>query len=159
MSTKVNLPVWALTAACGLFSITGAHAQVSVDQPWVRATVPGQQATGGFMLLSSPTDTALIEADSPISKHVETHEMVMQDNVMRMRQIPKIDLPAGQTVELKPGSYHIMFINLKAQVQEGSDIPMTLTFEDVNGVRQTISITAPARPLASAPHSNHHQKH
>ena len=110
-----------------------AHAQtaapVSVKDAWVRATVPSQKATGAFMQLTSPTGTRLIEARSSAAGIVEIHEMAMVDNVMKMRAIPGLDLPPGQTVELKQGGYHVMLIDLKSQVSEGQTVPITLVFE------------------------------
>lgn len=136
--------------ATALFIATSAHAQVTAHDPWVRATVPNQSGTGAFMQLKSETDTALVQADSPVAKHVEVHEMAMENNVMKMREIPKLDLPAGQTVELKPGGYHIMMMDLHEQIKEGDTVPLTLTFEGADGTRSTLEIEAPVRPLTGA---------
>lgn len=126
------------------------HTQIVVGEPWVRATVPQQSGTGAFMTLTSPADTTLVQADSPVAKHVEVHEMAMENHVMKMRQLAKgLPLPAGQTVELKPGGYHIMLIDLNGQVKEGEQVPLTLTFENADGQRSSIDIQAPVRPLAS----------
>ena len=103
MSAISKLSTWTLTTASMLLAVASAHAQVTVDEPWVRATVAQQQATGAFMRLSSKADSALVQADSPAAQHVEIHEMIMENDVMKMRQIPRLALPAGQTVELKPG--------------------------------------------------------
>jgi len=112
------------------------------------------------MRLSSKADSALVQAESPAAQHVEIHEMVMENDVMKMRQIPRLALPAGQAVELKPGGYHIMLIDLKTQVHEGNHVPMTLTFESPDGKRETVNIEAPVRPLASgSPSGGHHHKH
>ena len=78
-------------------------ATLKVDDAWVRATVPSQHATGVFMRLTSSAPARLVGVESDAAKHVEVHELAMQDNVMKMRQIPALDLPAGQPVELKPG--------------------------------------------------------
>src|SRR5512139_501860 len=101
--------------ACALFAVAGAGAAqvVEVKDPWARATAPGQKAGGVFMQLMSPGGGALVAAESLAANIVEIHEMAMEGNVMRMRAIPKLDLPAGQTVELKPGGYHVMLIDLK----------------------------------------------
>lgn len=144
-----TLFTWTITTASALFIAAAAQAQVTVEEPWVRATVAQQSATGAFMRLSSKTDTTLVQADSSVAKHVEIHEMAMENDVMKMRQIPGIALPAGQAVELKPGGYHIMLIELNQQVREGDHIPLTLTFEGADGKRETIKVEAPARPLAS----------
>jgi copper(I)-binding protein len=85
-------------------------AQVTVKDPWVRATVPAQKATGAFMQITSAQDARLVEARSPVAGVVEVHEMVMEKEVMKMRAIKGLDLPAGKTVELKPGGYHVMLM-------------------------------------------------
>lgn len=151
-----RLSKWAGFTASALFIATSAHAQVTVQDPWVRATVPQQSGTGAFMRLTSPTDTSLVAADSPVAKHVEVHEMAMEGNVMKMRQVPSVALPAGKTVELKPGGYHIMLIDLHGQMKEDAQVPLTLTFENSDGVRSTLQIQAPVRPLAQGHASQGH---
>jgi len=89
---------------------------------------------------------------------VEIHEMLMDKDVMKMNRIPGLDLPAGKDVELEPGGYHVMLMDLKAQVKEGDQVPVTLTVENKDGSRQTIELTAPARPL-NAPMKMQHGKH
>lgn len=133
-----------LSLAC-----TSVLAQVSVTDPWVRATVPQQKATGAFMQLSSAKGTRLVDARSPVAR-AEIHEMAVQDHVMRMRQISGLDLPAGQSVALKPGGYHIMFFDLKQPVKEGDVIPLILVFEDKDKKRETLELQVPARALNSA---------
>jgi copper(I)-binding protein len=108
------------------------------------------------MQLSAAKDTKLVSASSPVTPIVEVHEMAMQDNVMRMRQIPALDLPAGKTVELKPGGYHVMLLDLKQQVKEGDTVPLTLVFEGKDGKRESVEVKAPVRALnASAQPAGH----
>ncbi len=135
-----------------------ALAETTVAEPWVRATVPAQKATGAFMRLSSDADARLVSASSPVANVVEVHEMAVVDNVMKMRQVEAVELPAGETVELKPGSYHIMLMDLKAQVKEGDEVPITLVIEGKDGVQETVSVVAPARPL-NAPAGGMPMKH
>lgn len=145
----MNPALRSLVAAAALLAAT-AHAQVTVKNAWVRATVPQQKATGAFMQLQSVQDTRLVSASSPLTPNVEVHEMAMQDNVMKMRQVPAVELPAGKTVELKPGGYHIMFMNLTQPVKSGDTVPLTLTFEGKDGKRETVEVQAPVRPLNSS---------
>ncbi len=134
-------------------------AQVTVTDPWVRATVPAQKATGAFMQLTSKTDARLVEASSP-GLRTEIHEMALQDNVMRMRQLDGLDLPAGKTVELKPGGYHVMFFDVKNQIKEGDVIPLKLVFESKDKKRETVELKVPARGLNNAmPAKNSHSGH
>ena len=147
----------ALAAFVGLFSLA-ASAEVTVAEPWVRATVPAQKATGAFMKLTSDADARLVSAASPVAGVVEIHEMLMEKDVMKMSPVQALDLPAGQPVELKPGGYHVMLMDLQAQVKEGDQVPLTLTVENKDGSRQAIELTAPARPL-NAPMKMQHGKH
>ena len=128
-----------------------AQAQVTVGQPWVRATVPQQKATGAFMQLTAAQDVRLVAAQSPVAGTVEIHEMAMDGQVMKMRELKGgLPLPAGKAVELKPGGYHIMLMDLKAQVKEGETVPLTLVVEGKDGQRQNLDVKAPARPLNAA---------
>jgi periplasmic copper chaperone A len=141
-----------LTAALVAFSATAmAQSTVEIKDPWVRATVAQQKATGAFMQLTAKSDSKLVEAKSPVAGVVEIHEMSMEKDVMKMRQIPGLALPAGKAVDLKPGGYHVMLMDLKAQVKEGDVVPLTLVFEGKDGKRESVEIKAPAKPLASMP--------
>ena len=155
---KHTLIATLFAAACS----TPAFAQVTVKEPWVRATVAQQTATGAFMMLTSPADSKLVEAKSPVAGIVEIHEMKMENNVMKMRAINGLDLPAGKAVELKPGGYHVMLMDLKGQVKEGDSVPLTLVFEGKDKKRETVEIKAAARSLtSSAPKADmkHGHKH
>jgi hypothetical protein len=138
-------------AAASTVGSTLAHAQVSVTEPWIRATVPGQKVAGGYMQLKSERNVALVDASSPAAARVEIHEMAMEGNVMKMRAMTKLDLPAGRTVELKPGGYHIMFMEIKEPMKPGAQVPVTLVFEDGEKKRSSINVTAEVRPLSGAP--------
>ena len=155
----MKLAIRSLVAAATLIAAAAAQAQVTVKDAWVRATVPQQKATGAFMQLQSTKDTKLVSASSPLTPNVEVHEMAMQDNVMKMRQVPAIELPAGKVVELKPGSYHVMLMNLQKPVSVGDTVSLTLSFEGKDGKRETVEVQAPVRPLnsnaAPASHGGH----
>jgi copper(I)-binding protein len=145
-----------------------AHAQVTVSEAWVRATVAQQKATGAFMQLQSAQDAKLVSAQSPVAGVTEVHEMAMDNGVMKMRAIPSLALPAGKAVELKPGGYHVMLMDLKAQVKDGDTVPVTLVVEGKDGKRQNIEVKAPARlmnkpamgnDLSRTGHSHGEHKH
>jgi len=124
-----------------------SNAPVKVEDAWVRATVPNQHATGVFMRLTSPEAGRLIAVESDAAKHVEVHEMAMQDDVMKMRQVPAIALPAGQPVELKPGGYHVMLIDLARQITPGDHIDVTLIVEDAKQQQHRVPVSVEARAL------------
>jgi hypothetical protein len=149
----------ALAVALGL-GATAVHAQVAVIDAWVRGTVAGQQATGAYMQLKSATDTALVAAASPVAGVVEIHEMKMDGGVMKMSAIKRLALPAGKAVDLKPGGYHVMLMDLKQPLKEGETVPVTLTFEDKAGKKQSVDVNAPVRALtAPAPAKDAAHKH
>lgn len=138
-----------LTLVAAAFASCAAFGQeIAVGDPWVRATVAGQQATGMFVALTAREDAALVAAASPVAGVVEIHEMVMQDNVMRMRAVPKVPLPAGRKVELRPGGLHVMLMGLRQALKPGDTVPVRLTVEGRDGRRSTVEVAAPVRPLA-----------
>ena len=108
------------------------------------------------MQLKATKNSKLVSASSPLTPAVEVHEMAMQDNVMKMRQVPAVELPAGKSVELKPGGYHVMLMDLKQQVKEGVTVPLTLVIEGPDGKRESVEVKAPVRALnASAQPAGH----
>ena len=134
-------------------------AQVSVKDAWVRATVAQQKATGAFMQLQSAQDAKLISAQSPVAGVVEVHEMAMEAGVMKMRAVPTLALPAGKAIELKPGGYHVMLMDLKGQVKDGDTVPVTLVVEGKDGKRQNIEVRATARGMNPPPMQHKHGNH
>jgi periplasmic copper chaperone A len=130
-----------------------ASAQTLVSDAWVRATVPGQQASGAFMTLTADSDSQLLSVQSPVAKTVQIHESSMKNDVMSMQPVAAVALPAGKAVTLEPHGYHVMLIDLNAQIKEGDQVPLTLTVENAKGEKQTIEVKAPARGLDGMDHS------
>lgn len=119
-----------LAALCMSSSIAFA-ADVSVEQPFARATAPGQPNSAAFMKLTNRGEaTALVAADSSVAETVELHTHTNEGGVMRMRKVEQIELPAGETTVLQPGGLHVMLIGLKQPLQEGSHIDLTLEYAD-----------------------------
>ncbi|MFM7973104.1 MAG: copper chaperone PCu(A)C [Betaproteobacteria bacterium] len=145
-----------LSALALMWAAGAAHAQVTIGDPWVRATVAQQKATGMFAQVTSAQGGKLVAASSPVASVVEIHEMAMENNVMKMRAVPGLELPAGKAVELKPGGYHVMLMGLKQQVKEGEVVPVTLVVEGKDGKRESVEVKAPVRALA-AQHGGHSQ--
>jgi copper(I)-binding protein len=138
---------------------------ITVTDAWARATVQGQKATGAFMKIMAKDNAKLVGVSSPVAGVVEIHEMKMDKDVMKMSALPNgLELPAGKAVELKPGGYHVMLMDLKAPLAKDSTIPLTLTVQDAKGVKSTVELKllvgmqAPAMP--SHDHSTHkHGEH
>jgi copper(I)-binding protein len=127
-----------------------AAAQVAVTDAWVRGTVAGQKATGAFMHLTALSDMTLVAVASPMAKVVEIHEMKHEGGMMKMNAVDRVTLPAGKSVELKPGGYHVMLMDLAQPLKEGEAVPLTLTFEDKAGKKQTVEVKATVRALTAA---------
>ena len=139
--------------AVAMLSVVFAHAaaaQVQVDDPWVRATVAHQKVTGAFMRITAPQDARLVSAQSPVAGRVEIHEMAMENDVMKMRPVQAVELPAGEVVELKPGAHHVMLFDLKQPIVEGETVPLTIVVEGKDGKRESIELDARARPLTQS---------
>ena len=147
LAMKSTLITGFFAVAVSALTAAPAAAQITVKEPWVRATVAAQKATGAFMQISSASDAKLVEAKSPVAGVVEIHEMKMDNHVMKMRAVSGVALPAGKTVELKPGGYHVMMMDLKAQVKEGDTVPLTLVFEGKDKKRETVEVKAVAKSL------------
>ncbi|KQQ89060.1 copper chaperone PCu(A)C [Massilia sp. Leaf139] len=146
--------LFALLAA-GLFS-TSALAQVTITEPWVRATVPNQKASGAFMRVQSAQAARLVGVSTPAAGRAELHEMAMENNTMRMRHVDAIDLPAGKPVHLASGGYHVMLFDLKRQLKEGETVPVTLVVEDAAKKSSSVTVEVQVKPLTYvAPKAGH----
>ena len=139
-----------------LLATTLAQAQTTVAEPWVRGTVAQQKASGMFARITSAQGGKLVSASSPVAGVVEVHEMAMSGDVMKMRALPNgLDLPAGKAVELKPGGFHIMLMDLKQQLKAGDTVPVTLVIEGADKKRETVEIKAPVRAMNPAAAQQH----
>jgi len=124
---------------------------LSIEHPWSRETAPGQTSGGGFMMVlnNGTQPDKLMSATSPLAAEVQLHSSSVEGGVMRMRRVEGgIVIPAKGRLELKPGSYHIMFIGLKQPLRKGQQVPVTLKFQragkvDVKFTIQPIGSTGP----------------
>jgi hypothetical protein len=125
-----------------------AQAQTTVKDAWVRGTVPQQKATGAFAQITSAKGGRLVSVSSPAAGIAEVHEMAMEGSTMKMRAVAGgLELPAGKTVELKPGGYHVMLMDLKQPLKAGDVVPLTLVIEGADKQRETIELKVPVRAL------------
>ena len=142
-STSLSTVLRAALLAASFSSLAFAQ-DVEIRDAWVRATVPGQMATGAFMKFSAAQTTRLVGVSSPSAGVVEVHEMKMEGDVMKMRTVEGgLELPAGKTVELKPGGYHIMLMDLKQALKKDSTIDMTLVFKNAKGEESKSTLKLP----------------
>ena len=132
-----------------------AHAAdpVKVEAAWARPTVAGQDSTGAYMTITASEPLTLLGAETPAAGIVEIHEMKMVGDVMKMRAAETLPLAAGKPLQLKPGGYHLMLMDLKAPFKAGSQIQVTLRFRDSKGAEQKVPVTVPV--AASAPAAKH----
>ena len=136
----------ALLSACGT---CGALAQnIEVKAAWVRGTVPAQKVTGAFMEITGKSAVRLVGAASPVAGTVEIHNMTMTNGVMKMFPVDGIDIPAGKTVKLASGGYHVMMMGLKQQMKPGDRVPMMLTFELPDKKRESLDLSVEVRDIA-----------
>lgn len=161
---KLNVLTATLLLAC-----SALHAQtVEVTDAWIRTTVQGQKGTGAFMNIKAKDDAKLVGISSPVAGVAEVHEMKMDGDIMRMRAVPELALPAGKSVQLKPGGYHVMLMDLKRPLAKDSQVPLTLRFRDAKGVETQLEMRLPVRvaapssgasPVPASGHAHSSAKH
>ena len=155
-------PALALTALAMIAAPLSAHefsaGALHIQHPWARETAPGQQVGGVFMTIANdgPSADRLTGATSPIAARVEIHTMSMDGGVMRMRPLGDgLAIPAGGSVSLAPGGFHIMLIGLRQPLAKGKTAPLTLQFARAGKVAVTLMI----EPVASSGSEDHHGHH
>lgn len=125
---------------------------VSIEQPWARPTAPRQATGAAYMRLLSPAGDRLVGASSPVAVRAEVHEMRMDGEVMRMREVPALELPPGQAVALAPGGLHVMLIGLRERLAVGQHFPLLLQFERGGTVEVEVAVGVPDRAASPAGH-------
>lgn len=140
MKNLVLLLLLCLLSAC---QDSASKQQVSISDAWARATVPGQVVGAAYLSIAAKHAISLEAVTSPVAETVEIHTMQMQQGVMRMRMLEKLDIPAGQKVALAPGQTHLMLIDLKSPLRAGEHITLKLSFSASNGSHQQQTIVVP----------------
>ncbi len=148
-----------IALAAALLAAGTAVAQTSIQDAWVRGMVAPQRATGAFMKITSPQGARLVAVSSPAARVAEVHEMVMQGDVMAMRAIESLELPAGKAVELKPGGHHLMLMGIDQPLKAGDTVPLTLTLEGRDGKRETLELKVPVKAVNAAAAAQPAHKH
>lgn len=139
----------ALIVLCSVSPTTFAAQSVIVKNAWARATAPGQATAGVYLEIVSNADAALVAAASPLAKSAEIHAMRTEGGVMKMRPVPKIELPAQKTVKLAPGVLHVMLVGIKQPLREKEKVPLELTIEGSGGSKSTVRVEAEVRPITA----------
>jgi len=154
----MKLNGWTIAVAACLAAQATWAANINVSEAWARATMPGQPVSGAYMQIRSDADARLVGVSSPAVPRVEVHEMKMDGDVMRMREVKAIELPKGKTVSLQPGGFHIMLMNLQKPIAAGDVIPLTLVVES-GGKQQAVEVKVEARAMGSGDMSNQPMQH
>ena len=137
-----------------LLVATSAWAQVEIEKPWMRATPPGAKVAAGYMIVrnKSASPDRLVGASSPAAARVETHVHIKDGDIMRMREVKGLDIPAKGTLELKPGGAHLMFVAPKQPLKEGDQVQVTLKFDKAGEVKAEFPVGRLAAPPAHPKH-------
>lgn len=153
MKNKVRVGLAAALLAVSSLA-SAAEPVVQVSGAWIRQAVKGQSGTGGFMQLTSSQPLTLTGFRTPVAASAELHEMAMEGDVMRMRAIDALPLPAGQAVALQPGGHHLMLMGLKKVLSAGTQVPLTLLLRTSDGrvIQQQIKVPVQAAAPADKPH-------
>lgn len=155
MKTKLAALFAALAAAACFSSGALAAESLTATNAWVRAPAPGQKIVGAYLELTSSRAGALAAVSSPVASRVEMHTMTLEDGVMRMRAVERIDLPAKATVKLAPGGLHLMLIDLKQSLKAGDKVPLMLTLRVPGAPDETLAVEADVRSLLTVPVHRH----
>lgn len=132
----------AVLTVASLLSTTAFAADVKVEQPWARASAGMAKAGAAFLTIHNggTSDDRLVAAKASVSKKAELHTHIKEGDLMKMRQVEAIDVPAGETVTLQPGGMHVMFMGLNAPFKEGDHFPLTLVFEKAGDVTVDVAV-------------------
>jgi len=150
----------ALAAASIAVSAQGVVAgALQIGQPWARSTVPAQKTGGAYLQVrnTGSTPDRLLGGTTSAAERVELHSMKMEGDVMKMREVPAIEVPAGQTVALQPGGLHLMLVGLKGPLKPGAAVPLTLKFEKAGQVKVDLKVESDAPQPRPATSGHQHQ--
>lgn len=135
----------ALLLAAPVAALAQSGVPVKVEGAWARTIVPGQQSSGAYMTLTGSEPLTLLGAETPAAGIVEIHQMKMEGDIMKMRAADTLPLAAGQPLQLAPGGYHFMLMDLKNPFKAGTQIPFTLRFRDAKGKLRTLPLRVPVQ--------------
>lgn len=150
-----SLVLAAAMAAPGVNAQASPPAVLKIEQPWARPTVAGQHAGGAYLTLrnDAATPDRLLGGSTPVAERVEVHEMRMDGNVMRMRELAALEVPAGKPTKLEPGGMHLMLMGLKAPLKAGDKVPLKLRFEKAGEIETVLVVQT--RPAAATDAHKH----
>jgi periplasmic copper chaperone A len=139
--------VISLMLVAAALSAQAATAPVTVQGAWARTIVPGQQSSGAYMTLTAREPLTLLGGESPAAGIIEIHQMKMEGDIMKMRAADALPLAPGKPLQLAPGGYHFMLMDLQNPFKAGTQIPFTLRFRDAKGKVSTLQVRLPVQAL------------
>lgn len=139
--------VFALSVVFGTFVGLAFAGDLNVSNAWMRATAPGQKVAGVYFDIESKRNAKLVGVQTSLTDNAEVHQMSMDGDVMRMRPVDSVELPAGETVKFKPGGYHVMLFDLQRPLEPGGQIALALLVEDENEEVTRLLVTVEVRNL------------
>ena len=143
-----------------LMSASVYAGDIQVENAWVRATAPGQDAAGMDLTITSKQAATLLGVSSTACKTVELHSMTHDSGMMKMHEVEAIELPAGKRVNLSEGGYHLMLTGLNAPLKAGESVPLTLNIKVANKGMVKVETKAEVKPVtttnAAAAEEHHH---
>lgn len=160
LSKACILSLGLLAAATPAMAHDYQHGSLTISHPWSRPTPPGTPVGVGYMTISNHGEESvtLVSGQTPVAARVSIHETTMEDGLMKMRPLRDgLTVPAGETVSLKPHSYHLMLEQLERPLKEGEHVPLTLTFEELGPLDVELQVEQQAEQ--SMDHGNGHQGH
>src|SRR5262249_4528306 len=145
MRINMNKLLSSLLLAVVTAAAQSAPAAVTVQGAWARTIVPGQQSSGAYMTLTAGEPLTLLGAETPAAGIVEMHQMKMEGDVMKMRAVATLPLAVNKPLQLAPGGYHFMLMDLQDPFKAGTQIPFTLRFKDAKGQVSTVQLRVPVQ--------------
>lgn len=144
-------PLAALAFACTGFAVSAAPADVVVTGAWARSTVPGQPVGAAYVSITSVHDAALTLVQTDVAGTVQVHATSRDGDVMHMREVVRLALPAGKTVKLAPSGIHLMLLQLKKPLRPGDSVALEFTVVDKAGDQHVVRVIAPVRATPPEP--------
>ena len=154
-----KLGLWLAATAAILLSVSVYADDIQVEAASVRATAPGQQTAMGDLSITSKKIALLVGVTTPVAQSVELHLMSHDNGMMKMREVKEVPLPAGRVVNLSQEGYHLMLMNLKEPIKEGTTVPLTLMIQLANKKTIKLETTATVKPLIVIDANEHMHMH
>jgi len=144
-------------AATFLASQAAIAGDIQITKPWARASAGQAKAGAAFLAIANTgtTDDRLVAARADVSRKTELHTHIKEGDLMKMRQVEAIDVPAGKTVALQPGGLHVMFMGLNAPLASGTHFPLTLVFEKAGEITVDVEVQGVSSKMPMQNHQQH----